>query len=84
MLSEHDYSSSTVISLAVAHAVALRKSYIPNIDPELLHRDYPFEEDEERDALIDSLYETAQYFVTQYDFSVINDSNDEGSLGAQS
>jgi hypothetical protein len=50
MLSEHDYSSSTVISSVVAHIVLLLKSYVPNLDPELLHKDYPFEEDEERDT----------------------------------
>jgi hypothetical protein len=42
MLFEHDYSSSTVISSVVAHVVALLKSYVPDLDPELLHKDYPF------------------------------------------
>jgi flagellar biosynthesis/type III secretory pathway protein FliH len=70
MLSEHDYCSSTVISLVVAHVVELLKSHVPDLDPELLRRDYPFKEDEEQDTLIDSVYETAQ--------------SDEGSLGAHS
>jgi hypothetical protein len=83
MLSERDYSSSMVISSTVAHTVALPKSYVPNLDTELLHKDYPFEDDEERDTLIDSVYETAQYFVSQYDFSVVNDHSDEGSLSTQ-
>jgi hypothetical protein len=84
MFFEHDYSSSTVISLVVAHAVALLKSYVPNLDPELPREDYPFEEDEEWDSLIDSMYETTQYFVSQYKFSVVNDKSDEGSPGSQS
>jgi chromosome segregation ATPase len=84
MLSERDYSSSTVISLAVAHVVALLKSYVPNLYPELLRKDYPFEDDDEWDTLIDSVYDTIQYFVSQYDFSVVNDQGDGGSLGAQS
>jgi hypothetical protein len=42
MLFKHDYSSSTVISSVVAHVVALLKSYVPDLDPELLHKDYPF------------------------------------------
>jgi hypothetical protein len=68
MLSERDYSSLAVISLAVAHTVALLRSYMPDLDTELLCRDYPFEHDDEWDAFIDSLYEIAQHFVSQYDF----------------
>jgi hypothetical protein len=82
MLSERYYSSSMVISSAVAHAVALLKSYLPDLDTELHRRDYPLEDDNERDAIIDSVYETAQNFVSQYDFSVVNDQDDEGSPGA--
>jgi hypothetical protein len=73
MLSGWDYSSSIVISSVVAHEVASVKSYIPDLDLELLRKDYPFEDDEERDMLIDNVFETAQYFVSQYDFSVVND-----------
>jgi hypothetical protein len=75
-----------VISLAVAHAVALLKRYVPDRDPKLLHKDYLFEDDEEQewDTLIDSVYDTAQYFVSQYDLSMVNNQNDEDSSGAQS
>jgi hypothetical protein len=59
MLSEHNYSSSMVISSAVAHAVALLKSHTLDLDIELLHRDFLYADDEERDALIDSVYDTA-------------------------
>jgi hypothetical protein len=62
MLSERDYSSSAMISLVVAHAVALLKSYLHDLDTELLHRDYPFDDDEEWDTLIDSVYDTPQHF----------------------
>jgi hypothetical protein len=78
MLSERDYSSSTVIY------VPPLKSYVPNLYPELLRKDYPFEDDDEWDTLIDSVYDTIQYFVSQYDFSVVNDQGDGGSPGAQS
>jgi hypothetical protein len=64
MLSEHDYSSSVVVSLAVAHAVALLKSYTSDLDTELLRRDYPFEDDDEWDTLIDSMYDTTQHFMS--------------------
>jgi hypothetical protein len=52
-LSERGYSSSTV-----AHAVALLKSFMPDLDTEILRRDFPFDDDEEQDALIDSVYDT--------------------------
>jgi hypothetical protein len=82
-LSEHDYSSSTVISSVVAHVVVLLKSHTPDLNTELLHRDFLFANDEERDALIDIVYDTSQHFVSQYDFSAINDQDDNGSPGAQ-
>jgi hypothetical protein len=85
MLSERDYSSSAVITSAVAHAVVLLKSYAPDLDPVLLHKDYPFGDDEEqeRDTLINNVYDTTQYFMSQYDFSVVNDQDDEGSPSTQ-
>jgi hypothetical protein len=67
----------------MAHAVVLQKSYTPNLDTELPRRDYPFHDDEERDTLIDSVYDTAQHFGSQYDFSVVNDQDHKGSPGAQ-
>jgi hypothetical protein len=50
----------------MAHAVALLKSYVPDLDPELLHKDYPFGDngEQERDALINSLYDPAQFFMS--------------------
>jgi hypothetical protein len=73
MLFKCDYFSSMVISSVVAHGVVLLKSYIPDLDADLLHKNYHFEDDEERDTLIESMYETSQQFVSQYDFSVVND-----------
>jgi hypothetical protein len=73
MLSKHDYSSSEVISSAMAHVVALLKSYVPDLGTELLRRDYPLDNDDEQDTLIDSVYDTAQFFVSQNDFSIAND-----------
>jgi hypothetical protein len=79
---ERDYSSSAMISSAVAHTVALLKSHTPDLVTELLHRDFPFDDEEEQDALIDSVYDTAQHFMSQYDFSVLKDLDDNGSPGA--
>jgi hypothetical protein len=72
------------ITRAVAHAVVLLKSHKPDLDIEQLQRDFPFDNDEEWDALIDSVYDTAQHFVPQYDFSAINDPDDNGSPVGQS
>jgi hypothetical protein len=79
MLSEHDYSSSVVISSAMAHTVALLKIHTPDLETKQLRRDFLFDNNEERDALIDNVYDTAQHFVSQYDFSVVNDQDDNGS-----
>jgi hypothetical protein len=68
--------------LGVAHVVTLLKSHTPDLDTEKLRRDFPFDNDEERDALFDSVYDTTQHFVSQYDFSVLNESDDNGSPGA--
>jgi hypothetical protein len=85
MLFERDYSSSVVISSVVAHPVVLLKSYVPDLDPELLCKDYPFGDDEEQeqDALINSVYDPAQFFVSQYDFSMANEQEGKGSPGIQ-
>jgi hypothetical protein len=53
-----------VISSVVAHVVALLKSHAPDLVTELLHRDFPIADDEEWDALIDSVCDTAHHFVS--------------------
>jgi hypothetical protein len=53
-----------MISSAVAHIVVLLKSYTLDLDTELLRRDYAFDGDEEHDRMIDSVYDTAQHFVS--------------------
>jgi hypothetical protein len=68
VLSKRDFTSSVV-----AHVVALLKSHTPDLDTEKLWRDFPFDNDEERDALVDSVYDTTQYFVSEYNFSLLNE-----------
>jgi hypothetical protein len=57
----------------------------PRSYPELLCRDFPFGDDKEQewDALINIVYDPAQFFVSQYDFSMANDQEDEGSPSVQ-
>jgi hypothetical protein len=80
-LSKRDFTSLAVSSSAVAHVVALVKSHMPDFDAEILQRDFPIN-DEERDALVDSVYDTALHFVSQYDFSVLTELDDNASPGA--
>jgi hypothetical protein len=80
-LSKRDFSSSVVISSVVAHVVALVKNPMPDFDAEILRRNFSINE-VERDALVDSIYDTAHYFISQYDFSVLNESDDNDSHGA--
>jgi hypothetical protein len=72
MFTERDYSLSEVISSTVAHAVTLLKSYMPDVDPELLRKEYRCKDDDERDALIESAFDAAQHLLYEYDFSMPN------------
>jgi hypothetical protein len=67
-----------VISSVVVHVVALVKNHMLDIDTEILRRNFTINE-VERDALVDSVYDTAQYFVSLYDFSVLAKLDDNNS-----
>jgi hypothetical protein len=67
-----------VISLAVANAMALVKNRMPEFDVEILQKHFTVD-DTRRASLIDSAYDTAQHFVSLYDFSVLADSDDNAS-----
>jgi hypothetical protein len=67
-----------VISSVVVHVVALVKNHMLDIDTEILRRNFTINE-VERDALVDSVYDTAQYFVSLYDFSVLGKLDDNNS-----
>jgi lipoate synthase len=81
MLAKQDFSSSSVISSVVAHAMALVKNHKPEFDVEILRRDFSID-DAHREALVDSVYDTTQHFVSLYDFSAPAESNDNNSPGA--
>jgi lipoate synthase len=67
-----------VISLAVANAMALVKNHMPKFDVEILRKDFTVD-DMEWATLVDSTYDTAQHFVSLYDFSVFAKFNDSNS-----
>jgi hypothetical protein len=61
--------------------MALVKDHVPDFDTEILRRDFSVDE-AQREALVDSVYDTAQHFVSLYDFSVLAESDDNKSPGA--
>jgi hypothetical protein len=61
--------------------MALVKDHAPDFDTEILRRDFSVDE-AEQEALVDSVYDTAQHFVSLYDFSVLAESDDNKSPGA--
>jgi hypothetical protein len=79
MFTERDTSSSEVMALAVAHTVGLLKSYVPDLDLELLHKEYQCETDAERDVLVDGTFDASQHFMFSYDFSMICDHSSPGN-----
>jgi hypothetical protein len=78
VLSKRELSSSTVISSAVANAMALVKNHMPEFDAEILRKGFSVN-DAGQEALVDSTYDTAQYFVSLYDFSALPESDDNAS-----
>jgi hypothetical protein len=67
--------------LVVANAVALMKNHMPNLDMEILRKDFTVD-DVEREILVNSAYDTTHDFVSLYDFSSLAESDDNNSLGA--
>jgi hypothetical protein len=67
-----------MISSAVAHAAALFKNHIPDLNMELLHQDFTMD-DVERGTLVFSAFDAAQDFVSSYDFASLVESDDNDS-----
>jgi hypothetical protein len=69
-----------VISSAVANTAAIFKNYLPNLDVEILCKDFTID-NMEQEALANSAYDVAHEFVSLYDFSSLAKSNDNNSPG---
>jgi hypothetical protein len=78
VLSKHKDSSIMMISTAVANVMALLKSHLPDLDVELLRKDFTVDETE-REALTNGAYDAAHEFTSSYDFSSLAESKDIGS-----
>jgi hypothetical protein len=81
MLSTRELSSSVVISSTVANAMALMKNHLPDLDTEILHKDFTVD-DAERETLVNSTYDATHDFVPLYDFSSLVEFDDNSSPGA--
>jgi hypothetical protein len=77
-LSKHEDSSVLMILMAVANAMALLKSHLPDLDVELLRKDFTVDE-VEREALTSGAYDAAHEFASSYDFSSLAESEDNDS-----
>jgi hypothetical protein len=80
-LSKQEFSSLAVISSAAAHATALVKNHMPEFDAEILQKDFTID-DAGREALVHIAYDTAQYFMSLYDFSTLAEFDDNAGPGA--
>jgi hypothetical protein len=78
-LSKCEDSSNLMISMAVANTMALLKSHLPDLDVELLRKDFAVDE-AEREALTNGAYDAAHEFASSYDFFSLAESEDNDSL----
>jgi hypothetical protein len=67
-----------MISSVVAHTAALFKNHLPDLNMEILRQDFTVDE-AEREALVSSVFDTAQDFVSSYDFTSLVESDDNDS-----
>jgi hypothetical protein len=74
-------SAQQALSKREFSSLALVKNHMVKFDVEILHKDFTLD-DMERKALVNSANETAQHFVSLYDFSVLAESDDNNSPGA--
>jgi hypothetical protein len=77
-LAKRDGSANMMISSAVAHTVALFKNHLPDLNVEILRQDFTVD-DTEREALVSSVFDAAQDFVSSYDFISLVESDDNDS-----
>jgi hypothetical protein len=71
-----------MISSAVAHTVALFKNHLPDLNMEILRQDFTVD-DAEREALVSSVFDATQDFVSSYDFTSLVESDDNDNTNGQ-
>jgi hypothetical protein len=76
--SKRKSSLNMMISSAVAHAVTLFKNHLPDLNMELLWQDFTMD-DAECETLVSNVFDTAQDFVSSYDFTSLAKSDDNNN-----
>jgi hypothetical protein len=76
--SKHESSLNMMISSAVAHAAALFKNHLPDLNMELLRQEFTVD-DTERETLVSNAFDAAQGFVSSYDFTSLAESDDNNN-----
>jgi exonuclease VII large subunit len=77
-LAKSEGSANIIISSAVAHTAALFKNHLPDLNMEILRQDFIVDE-VEREALVSSMFDATQDFVSSYDFTSLVESDDNDS-----
>jgi hypothetical protein len=76
--SKRESSFNMMVSSAVAHATALFKNHLPDLNMELLRQDFTMD-DAERETLVSNAFDAAQDFVSSYNFASLAKSDDNDS-----
>jgi uncharacterized tellurite resistance protein B-like protein len=77
-LAKREGSANIMISSTMAHAAALFKNHLPDLNMEILRQDFTVD-DAEHEALVSSMFDAAQDFVSSYDFTSVVESDDNDS-----
>jgi hypothetical protein len=72
--SKHENFFNMMISSVVAHAAALFKNHLPDLNVELLRQDFTVD-DGERETLVSNMFDVAQDFISSYDFTSLAESD---------
>jgi hypothetical protein len=75
VLSKSEDSFVLMILMAVTNAMVLLKSHLPDLDMELLRKDFAVDE-AKCEALTNGAYDAAHEFASSYDFSSLAESKD--------
>jgi chromosome segregation ATPase len=76
--SKRESSFNMMIFSAVAHAAALFKNHLPNLNLELLHQNFTVD-DAEHETLVSNAFDTTHDFISSYDFTSLAESDDNDS-----
>jgi hypothetical protein len=76
--SKCENSFNMMIFSVVTHVAALFKNHLPILNIELLRQDFTMD-DAKRETLVSSAFNTAQDFVSSYDFTSLVESDDNDS-----